>query len=103
MTRGEGDKAMKHFYILSLKWSKKKDKVITWWRPNNAGYCLRMDWAGKYTQAHVDEHQSYYNDGKSTIAVPCDVVDKLVEDNTVSWGHLKKLIKEYGKKKEGGK
>jgi len=42
------------FYVLSLKWSKSTDRVLTWWGPNNSGYAFRLESAGRYTQAEID-------------------------------------------------
>jgi hypothetical protein len=66
------------YYIFSIKWTKKGDRVATWWREENNGYCYRMDWAGKYTQEQIDAQPDYYNNGDETVAIPCEVVDKLV-------------------------
>lgn len=34
------------FLLLSLKWTHKKDKWITFWRKNASGYCWFKEWAG---------------------------------------------------------
>lgn len=36
------------FYIVSLKWTNKNDKWITFSRSNYAGYCLFKEWCGLY-------------------------------------------------------
>lgn len=57
------------YYILSLKNGPAGDALL-WWRPNNAGYTITLEAAGVYTQAEVDAHPRYYNDGENTVAVP---------------------------------
>lgn len=63
------------FYIVSVKHTKRSDKYITVWRPNDAGYCWPLSWAGKYSEFDVLENLSYYNRGDDTIAVPCALLD----------------------------
>ena len=67
------------FYIMSLveRNIKKKNLYITFWRAEDAGYCWPLKWAGKYTEAQINESPDYYHNNESTLAVPCDVVDKL--------------------------
>lgn len=65
------------YYILSLKWTRGPDEMVTWWRPENKGYCWHLDQAGRYSEAEVAAHLDYYNSGYATAAVPCDVVDTL--------------------------
>jgi hypothetical protein len=65
------------FYIISLKHSHKRERYITFWRPDDKGYCWKLSLAGKYGRANVMAHLGYYNSGCSNIAVPCSVVDAL--------------------------
>ena len=66
------------YYIFSVKWTKDGGEVATWWRADSNGYCFRMDGAGKYTQEQIDEHPDHYNNGYSTVAIPCEVVDERI-------------------------
>lgn len=63
-------------FILSLKWTRKRDGLLTWWGPNRAGYVFRIDGtrcpAGRYTLAEVESNLTYYHNGHDTLAVPCD-------------------------------
>jgi hypothetical protein len=63
------------FYILSLKWSRKRDDLLMWWAPGENGYVFRIDGtrkpAGKYTREDVERRRSYLNNGTNTMAVPC--------------------------------
>jgi hypothetical protein len=61
------------FYILSLKWS--KGDVLTWWCPDNKGYTIVLDRAGRYTREQVEAEMAYYNDDERTLAIPCGVVE----------------------------
>lgn len=66
---------MSEFYILSLKWTRRRDGLITWWRPENNGYCYRLEEAGRYSADDVARLPNYYNDGEHTAAIPCGDVD----------------------------
>jgi hypothetical protein len=70
---------MKEFYIISLKWTKRGDMYITFWRPDDSGYAYPLSWSGKYSESRVMANPGYYNNGHSTIAVPCLVVEPLGE------------------------
>lgn len=65
------------FYILSLKHSAKHDDYITLWRPNDSGYTIYLPYAGKYTDREINARPDYYNNGRTTVAVPCSEVDAL--------------------------
>jgi hypothetical protein len=71
---------MTEFYIVSLKWTKRDNKYITFWRDDDSGYSYPLSWSGRYPEARVMSNLGYYNNGDSTIAVPCSVVDPLGED-----------------------
>ena len=66
-----------HYYIVSVKHTRRQHKYITFWRPDDCGYAWPLSWAGRYPKAVVMQHPSYYNSGYSTIAVPCELVDAL--------------------------
>lgn len=66
---------MSEFYTLSLKWTRKRDGLITWWRPANNGYSYRLEDAGRYSADDIARLPSYYNDGEHTKAIPCANVD----------------------------
>ena len=68
---------MSDFYVISLKHTPKRDRYITFRRPEDKGYCWKLSRAGKYTSAQVIAHLGYYNSGCSNIAVPCAVVDAM--------------------------
>ena len=68
---------MSEFYIVSVKWSRRTDKYITFWRPDDKGYAYPLSWSGKYSADNVMAHLGYYNNGDDTIAVPVEIVDPL--------------------------
>lgn len=63
------------YYILSIKNGPAGNDLL-WWRPDNAGYTVVLESAGVYTQADIDEHPRYYNDGTDTVAVPVAEVER---------------------------
>lgn len=68
---------MADFYIVSLKHTRREHAYITVWRKDNCGYAWPLSWAGKYSAQQVDENPEYYHNGRSTLAVPCDLLDNL--------------------------
>ena len=62
------------YYILSLKWS--VGDLFVWWQSNNSGYTSNLEKAGKYSREQVGEKPDYYDNGKDTLAVPCELVEK---------------------------
>lgn len=68
---------IRHFYIASLKHTRRDNAYITFWRPDNCGYAWPLPWSGKYADERVLLDQDYYNNGYDTIAVPCEMVDAL--------------------------
>ena len=68
------------FIVLSLKHTHRRHKAITLWRANDSGYCWPLERAGVYAKSLVLERLSYYNSGCSNIAVPADLVKRLVVD-----------------------
>ena len=68
------------FMVLSLKHTHRRHNAITLWRSNDSGYCWPLERAGIYAEALVLERLGYYNSGCSNIAVPADLVARLVVD-----------------------
>ena len=68
------------YIVISLKHTHRRHKAVTLWRPDDRGYCWRLESAGIYGEPRVLEHLGYYNSGCSNIAVPLDVVRHLVRD-----------------------
>ena len=60
------------YFIVSLKWTRKGDPYITFWRADNAGYVWPLSRAGRYTKAAVEAEPDYHNNGIDTFAVPVD-------------------------------
>lgn len=67
------------FYICDLRPQWRKQRYITFWRPENKGYAWPLPWSGKYTAAQIDESPDYYTkkEGRyfTRFAVPCAVVE----------------------------
>lgn len=70
---------MSQYIVLSLKHTKRRDKAITLWRPDDAGYCWTLEPSGVYTEAEIMGHLAYYNSGCSNVAVPAELVIDLCE------------------------
>jgi hypothetical protein len=68
---------MREFYILSLKWTRTKDNLLTWWGPNDSGYVFRLECAGRYSAEQVEANRTYYDSGEHTLAIPCEAVEAL--------------------------
>lgn len=51
---------MNMYYVIALQEKINKNPYITFWRPNDAGYCYPVPWAGEYTEARIIEGGHYY-------------------------------------------
>lgn len=104
------------FYILSLKWTKRSDHIITWWAPKSNGYRYRIEEAGEYTAEEIANRHNYLNDGESTMSIPVEAVTPLLvrvgdtptmaldwnreqDNHVVPWSVLRNLKKVYGPKR----
>ncbi len=79
----------RQYIVLSLKHTKRRDKAITLWRPDDRGYCWTLERAGVYQEQHVLQNLGYYNSGCSNVAVPLELVRSLsreVEYDTKEFG-----------------
>lgn len=65
------------FYVVSVCHTQRAHKYITFWRPDDRGYCWPLSWAGKYSAEQVREHAGYYMSRCSSIAVLSSVADSL--------------------------
>lgn len=64
------------YFVISLKWTVGSDYLV-FWRPNNAGYTVDIQQAGRYSQDAIINQASYYDDHKNTLAVPCEEIELL--------------------------
>lgn len=89
----------KEYYVISLKWSTGDN--VCFWRPNSSGYTEYPDEAGIYTEAQIEQHQDYYNDGEDTLAVEKSQLKELFTSHTiVKWNSTSiKSLKEAIKNK----
>lgn len=71
---------MKEFYIVSVSHTCKDNSYILLWAEDNRGYAYGLDKAGKYSEEIVRSMLDYYNNGKETIAIPCDVIQRLASE-----------------------
>ena len=71
------DVAEPRYYVLSLAHSKEKDRILTWWGPNDCGYVYRLEHAGKYLASQIAGHPSHYDDGDQTRAGPVELVERV--------------------------
>ena len=82
------------YYVLSLRWTVGED-YITFWRPNNSGYTTDINQAGRYSQEAIINNPTYYDDCKTTLAVPCEEVEQWVW-RVIHSDNLKKLLEPRG-------
>lgn len=82
---------MTEFFILSLKWTRTKnrklgirqdDPYVTFWGRDNAGYRWAVCEFGRYTEEQVRAESDYYDNGTDTLAVPCDVVIAMTSEGS---------------------
>lgn len=64
-------------YIFSIKHTPERDKFVTFWGPNNAGYAYTLERAGIYTLSAVLEKPTYYDNAQSTLAAHAVLVEAL--------------------------
>lgn len=69
------------FFIVDLRNEWAKRPLITFWRPDNAGYCYPLSWAGIYSRESVEQGGTYYTlfSGRHLVrfAAPRHIVEKL--------------------------
>jgi hypothetical protein len=75
------------YYIISLKHTRKGEKCIAFWRPNNQGYCILAALAGQYETPVKD-----YHDSEDNIPVQIKEVEKLLKPDPFSSGPKRFLI-----------
>lgn len=51
---------MSMYYLIDLREKNNRNPYITFWRPNDAGYCYPVPWAGEYTEERIIEGDDYY-------------------------------------------
>lgn len=61
------------FYLACYKDGRSRG-VMTWWRPDDAGYTPYLEQAGVYTAEQIAADQSYY-DNAHTVPVPVSFID----------------------------
>jgi len=71
---------MSEYYIVDMR----RDSgcpYITLWRPNNAGYCWPLVWAGRYQEEAICGKPGYYwlQEGRRFLRFPvrCDLVEQI--------------------------
>lgn len=75
---------MSAYYIVDVRREFSRNRYITLWRPNNAGYSYPLPWSGRFTLTEVEAHGSYYYSRRygskrvlDRYPVPCEIVDQL--------------------------
>jgi hypothetical protein len=75
-----------NYLILSLKWSPSIAGYAVWWGPDDCDYTEDMNQAGRYTQEQVDKKPGYYNNGRTTFAIPEE--EAMAKAKAVALGEL---------------
>jgi len=82
------------FFVLSLKWT--RGDVLTWWAPDAMGYTTLIEQAGRFSLEQVTAKPYYYNNGESSIAIPCAEVeaaaDRVVMDHRLGGLTGKRIV-----------
>lgn len=68
---------MTDYYIVSINHTRRENRYILLWRPDDKGYTFRTSTAGLYPEELVLSHLGYYNAGCAAVAVRADVMDQL--------------------------
>ena len=92
------------YYIISLAHTKRHDKYLTLWRPDNKGYCFSKDMAGIYVKPTEGYHISEGN-------MPIDIAEaeqlfesfkiddfeyQRISNNKSTWSFLGVRMTKYG-------
>ena len=89
------------YYLLSLKHS--DGDFLTWWRPDERGYCWSLDAAGLYGEeaARRIEASSTFDGARSVVAVPEGIAKsasyRVVECNGDNMAKLGASVDEWHK------
>lgn len=75
----------KEYFIVSVKWTERREPYITLWGPDDSGYRGRIETSGRYQHDDVMKHLSYYNNGCDTLAVNADAINKLAAKVKTGW------------------
>lgn len=67
----------REYFVLSVNHTDRSNPYIVLWAANDAGYRGRIESAGRYTVSQVKAQLGYYNNGRDTVAVPCDIAEPL--------------------------
>lgn len=69
----------KEYFVISVNHTTRHNRYIILWAENDAGYRGRIEAAGRYSEERILSHIRYYNSGCDTVAVPCEVLERLAE------------------------
>lgn len=65
------------FYLISLKWTHKKDRWLTLWGKNQAGYQYFKETAGTYNKKMAKQIDNSKEEIPSVLAVPASKLEPL--------------------------
>lgn len=101
MTENTGEE----YYLLSVDRTQSGGELCCWWKEDQCGYTLRLEWAGRYGAEYIREHGLDYGIRNGHIhAIPCSVAEdhasRVVHRD--EWFKLveKKVVFEAGKKEK---
>jgi len=82
------------YYVYSITCSKADEVrgIAIWWRPNDNGYTSKLDRAGRFRHEKIMADPNIYNNGETTFAIPCDVVERM-SFRAVDLESIRKLIR----------
>jgi hypothetical protein len=83
-----GAEMSEEYYILSMKWTGKGmyDDLVTFWRPDNSGYTVYLNAAGRYKESELRSDIKrlpvawpWPENTPDSVAVPCALVDAMAQ------------------------
>lgn len=67
----------KEYFVISVKHTMRHSRYMLLWAENDAGYRGKIESAGRYAEDRILSQLKYYNSGCDTVAVPCEVLERL--------------------------
>lgn len=90
------------FYVMCIKYPP-VGNCVSFWKPRACGRTTDLGQAGIYTREEIEERPDYYDNGRSTIAVPCAEVEGMAVQHVRCDSEWTKLTIEKARGRSGDK